>query len=60
MDNKQEETKTGLTELGKEMKGKDKITAESKSPRETRSKQIFTKGHLTKPEKTTMKMKTIY
>ena len=38
MDNKQEETKTGLTELGKEMKGKDKITAESKSPRETRSK----------------------
>ena len=23
MDNKQEETKTGLTELGKEMKGKD-------------------------------------
>ena len=38
MDNKQEETKIGLTELGKEMKGKDKIIAESKSPREARSK----------------------
>ena len=38
MDNKQEETKTELTELRKEMKGENKIITESKSPRETRSK----------------------